>query len=101
MLQAAYSQAENKDFTTALKYLKQIPPETQIGQKVQEKLFEYSRKQNIRANYFLQKAYDYAEKKNFKDALKSLKQIPQETPVYTKAQVKIAEYTQKLRLQRQ
>lgn len=98
LLQKAYRQAEAKDFTTALQYLKQIPEETEIGKRVQTKLAEYTQKQQVRADYFLHKAYYSAEKRNFKDALQYLNQIPEGTNAYTKAQVKITEYQQKQNL---
>lgn len=95
LLQQAYKQAREKDFTGALAYLKQIPLETPTGAKIKPKLDEYSQKQQVRADYLLQRAYEQSGKRDFSSALKYLAQIPQETPAYEKAQAKIAEYSLK------
>ncbi len=95
LLQKAYKQAALKNFTGALAFLEQIPRETPTGAKIQPKLAEYTQKQQIKADYLLQKAYTLALKRDFSSALKHLYQIPQETPTYQKAQIKIAEYSQK------
>lgn len=95
LLTRAYQQAAQKDFTGALAFLKEIPQDTAIGAKIKPKLTEYSQKQQIQAESLLQKAYQQASKKDFNGALKYLSRIPQETPTYQKAQIKIAEYTQK------
>ncbi len=98
LLQEAYNHAIDKDFSTALNYLKKIPPQTKVYPKVQTKLAEYTQKENIKANYLLQEAYSRAATSDFAGALEYLKQIPQETPTYSKAQEKIEEYTAKHRI---
>ncbi|MBN3959588.1 serine/threonine-protein kinase [Nostoc sp. NMS8] len=98
LLAKAYEKAEIKDFSGALQYLRQIPQESHAGALVQEKLAEYDRKREIRAAYFLQKAYKKASIGDFDLALKFLKKIPQDTLVYAQAQVKLNEYTQKQRV---
>ncbi|MEH1777829.1 MAG: serine/threonine-protein kinase [Nostoc sp.] len=98
LLAKAYEKAEIKDFSAALKYLRQIPQESHAGALVQEKLAEYDRKRQIRAAYFLQKAYKKASIGDFNLALKLLHNIPQDTLVYAQAQVKLNEYTQKQRM---
>ncbi|MGF1938486.1 MAG: protein kinase domain-containing protein [Nostoc sp. ChiQUE02] len=98
LLAKAYESAEIKDFSGALKYLRQIPPESHAGALVQEKLAEYNRKRQIRAAYFLQKAYKKASIGDFERAVKFLRNIPEDTLVYAQAQVKLNEYTQKQRL---
>ena len=95
LLTRAYQQAEQRNFTTALAFLKEIPQDTAIGAKIKPKLAEYSQKQQIQAEYLLRQAYQQASKKDYNGALKYLARIPEETPTYQKAQIKIAEYTQK------
>lgn len=95
LLTRAYQQAEQRNFTTALAFLKEIPQDTAIGAKIQPKLAEYSQKQQVQAESLLRQAYQQASKKDYNGALKYLSRIPQETPTYQKAQLKMAEYTQK------
>ncbi|MCC5664091.1 serine/threonine protein kinase [Nostoc sp. CHAB 5784] len=98
LLAKAYESAETKDFSAALQYLRQIPKESRAGALVQDKLAEYNRKRQIRAAYFLQKAYKQAFVGDFNQAVKFLRNIPNDTLVYAQAQVKLNEYTQKQRL---
>lgn len=98
LLAKAYERAAEKDFSTALEYLHQIPPASPAADTVQRKLAEYSQKRHIRATYLLQRAYNHAEKQDFINALKYLEQIPRDTPVYATAQAKLIEYTQKQRI---
>ena len=98
LLQKAYNHAIDKDFSTALNYLKKIPPQTKVYPKVQTKIAEYTQKENIKAKYLLQEAYSRAATSDFAGALEYLKQIPQDTPTYSKAQEKIEEYTEKHRI---
>lgn len=95
IVKQAYQKAAQKDFTGAITLLKQIPPETPTGSKIQPKLTEYTQKQQIKAEHVLQKAYQLAEQRDFKGALKYLSQIPEETPTYEQAQSKMAEYSRK------
>ncbi|MEP0886515.1 hypothetical protein NDI49_33815, partial [Trichocoleus sp. ST-U3] len=95
LLQQAYQLAAEKNFTGALALIRQIPPETATGAKIEPKLSEYTKKQQIRADSLLQEAYDRAAKRDFSGALKYLSQISDETPTYDKAQIKIVEYAQK------
>ncbi|MBD2680081.1 MULTISPECIES: serine/threonine-protein kinase [Nostoc] len=95
LLAKAYESASIKDFSTALRYLRQIPKESSAGAIVQDKLAEYNRKRQIRAAYFLNKAYSQASFGNFDSAVKLLKNIPSDALVYAEAQVKLNEYTQK------
>ncbi|MBW4473154.1 MAG: protein kinase [Stenomitos rutilans HA7619-LM2] len=97
-LKEAYSRAINKDFASAIEALKQIPADTSVSQKAQEKLREYGEKQQIQAVSYLQKAYDQAEAKEFDQALETLHQISQATPTYTTAQLKVREYSEKQRV---
>ena len=99
LLDKAYTEAKNKNFTMALNYLKQIPTESPVGAVVQDKLKEYEKKQNIRATYLLQKAYNQAAKSNFDEAIQFLKKVPYNTPAYRTAQLKLKEYNQKKRMQ--
>ncbi|WP_375505382.1 protein kinase [uncultured Nostoc sp.] len=95
LLAKAYESADTKDFSAALQYLRQIPKESRAGALVQDKLAEYNRKRQIRAAYFLQKAYKQALVGDFDQAVKFLRNIPNDTLVYAQAQVKLNEYTQK------
>lgn len=95
LLAMAYKQAAQKDFTSAIAFLKQIPPETPTGAKIYPKLSEYQQKQRIKAESLLQQAYQRAGERDFKAALNYLAQIPEDTPTYQAAQVKMAEYSQK------
>ncbi len=95
LLAMAYGQAAQKDFTSAIASLKQITPETPTGAKIYPKLSEYQQKQRIKAESLLQQAYQRAEERDFKAALNYLAQIPEDTPTYQTAQVKMAEYSQK------
>ena len=95
LLQQAYDRASLRDFSGALKYLKQIPPHTAAGAKIHSKLVEYSHKQQIKANHLLQQAYNRAAVRDFSAALGYLNQIPHDTIAHAQAVVKIAEYTHK------
>lgn len=95
LLQEAYYRAAQKDFSGALLLIKQISTETPTGAGIQPKLVEYTQKQQIKAEFSLQKAYQHAVEKDFNQALQYLAEIPQDTPAYEMAQLKIAEYSQK------
>ena len=95
LLQIAFDRAGKKDFSTALKYLEQIPQESILGEKVKMKLIEYRKKQQIRAGYHLQQAFKLAENRNFKEAIELLHKIPHELPLSAIAKTKIVEYTEK------
>ncbi len=95
LLQQAYGRAAKKDFAGAIVLLKQIHPDTPTGSKIQPKLKEYNQKQQLKAQHLLQQAYQQASEKNFNRAVKYLSQIPEGTPTYEKAQVKLAEYSRK------
>ncbi|HEY9800803.1 MAG TPA: serine/threonine-protein kinase [Leptolyngbyaceae cyanobacterium] len=101
LLAKAYAQAQAKDFSAALEYLRQIPQESSAGALVQKKLAEYNEKRQIRAAYFLHQARKQALAGNFDNAVNYLRKIPQGTPVYAQAQAKLNEYKQKLRPQMQ
>jgi serine/threonine protein kinase/chaperonin cofactor prefoldin len=91
----AYSAAIAKDFTDALKILKQIPEDSTLYSVAQEKIREYTQKREVRATALLQKSYNRAAVRDFEGALAYLKQINPETGVYNKARKKIQEYTKK------
>src|SRR5919202_155320 len=94
LLLQAYKRASDQDFTGALAFLNQIPKDTPAYAKAQLKITEYRKKQSLRANYLLQRAYNRASVKDFPRALEYLKQIPENTPAYDIAQEKIVAYTQ-------
>jgi serine/threonine-protein kinase len=95
LVQSAYTHARDKNFTAALKDLKQIPPGTATDALVKAKTQEYTEKQNIKAWADLQRAYDLAVERNFSQALIFLWQIPEGTQAYSVAQEKIVEYKRK------
>ncbi|NEO48473.1 MAG: serine/threonine protein kinase, partial [Moorea sp. SIO4A3] len=95
LLEQAYKQAIEKDFTGALNTFKQIPKGTKAYATIQQKIPEYTQKRNIKANFLLQQAYNRAAQKDFTNALVYLKKIPQNTDAYPKAQEKIVDYTAK------
>src|SRR5919202_3463922 len=92
LLLQAYKRASDQDFTGALAFLNQIPKDTPAYAKAQLKITEYRKKQSLRANYLLQRAYNRASVKDFPRALEYLKQIPENTPAYDIAQEKIVAY---------
>jgi len=98
-LQDAYQQARAKDFTAALANLKQITPGTSVYFLAQNKLREYTEKQQIRATAMLQQAFNRAAIGDFTGALLYVKQIPQGTTAWAIARQKQPEYTEKQRLQ--
>jgi serine/threonine protein kinase len=95
LLNQAYKSAENKDFTAALGYLRQIPPETSAGAIVQEKLAEYQQKLEVRSDYLLHKAYQKALANDFAGAINFLNKIPKNSKIYPQVQVKLKEYQEK------
>ncbi|XGV97391.1 MAG: protein kinase [Leptolyngbya sp. BL-A-14] len=97
-LKKAYDQAIDKDFARAIEALSQIPANTAVYPKAQEKLREYSDKQQIQAVSYLQTAYNQAETKAFDKALGTLQKISEATTAYPTAQEKIREYTEKQRI---
>ncbi len=101
LLAKAYEKAGARDFSTALKYLRQIPKESSAGALVQKKLAEYNQKRQIRAAYFLHNAHKKALMGDFNGAVAFLHKIPKDTPIYAQVQVKLNEYTQKHRRQTQ
>jgi 3D (Asp-Asp-Asp) domain-containing protein len=98
-LHTAYGKAISRDFDGALTALKQLPADVPAHAKVEEKIQEYTEKQQIQAVVNLQRAYDRAIAKDFGGALEYLQKIPKGTIVYAKAQAKIQEYTQKKKIQ--
>ncbi|NJL00897.1 MAG: hypothetical protein HC910_10170 [Spirulinaceae cyanobacterium SM2_1_0] len=101
LLALASSEAYNRNFTEALEYLRRIAPSSEIGAKIQPKIEEYSRKERIRAMYFLQRAYDHAERGNFKAAIEELQNVPRHTPAGQVASEKLIEYTEKQSIREQ
>jgi len=101
LLKQAQQRAAQKDFSGAIAMLKQIPPETPTGAKIQPKLQEYSQKQQIKAEHLLQQAYKQAAKRDFNSALEYLSQIPEDTPTYEIAQAKMVEYSRKQDVQQE
>lgn len=95
LLNQAYSSANNKDFSAAIEYLQQIPPESSEASTVKQKLAEYNQKLEIRSSYFLHLAYKKALTNDFGTAIKFIEKIPKNTDVYIQAQSKLKEYKEK------
>lgn len=95
LLAKAFELAKEKEFTAALSYLEQIPLDTAVGARVEPKLKEYREKQRIRANFFLQKAYDLAEQGSFVEAINYLDKVPLKTQTGQIATKKMVEYVEK------
>ncbi len=98
-LAPAFDYARAHKFNKALAELAKIPPGTAIDAVVKAKTQEYQEKQNVRADFDLQRAYDRAIERDFEQALAYLYQIPAGTNAYATAQTKIAEYKQKRDIQ--
>lgn len=97
-LAKAYEKAAERDFSTALHYLRQISEHSSDGELIAQKLAEYEEKQLIRATYLLQQAYNQAELGKFDTAIEYLREVPEGTPAFAKARVKLAEYNSKKRI---
>lgn len=95
-LQRAYDRAIIGDFTGALTFLNDIPPDTIAYPKAQQKIREYTMKQKVQAESLLSKAIYRAERQDLVGAIAALGKIPPGTPVDTRVQEKTAEYTEKL-----
>ncbi|QJB43309.1 serine/threonine-protein kinase [Dolichospermum flos-aquae] len=101
LLAKAYAKAEERDFSTALYYLQQIPEESSAGAMVKQKLAEYNQKRQVRSGYYLYQAHNQASIGNFFAAIKLLERVPKDAEVYAQARVKLEEYSHKLRLRNQ
>lgn len=101
LLAKAYAKAEERDFSTALYYLQQIPEESSAGAIVKQKLAEYNQKRQVRSGYYLYQAHNQASVGDFFGAIKLLERVPKDADVYAQARVKLQEYSQKLRLRNQ
>lgn len=99
LLSKAYAKAVDREFSTAIEYLRQIPQESPAGALVQEKLAEYDQKRQIRAAYFLHRANIKASVGDWNGALQFLRKIHNSTSVYPQAQAKLSEYTQRQQMQ--
>ncbi|WP_199247838.1 serine/threonine-protein kinase [[Phormidium] sp. ETS-05] len=93
-LQQAYDRAIKRDFSGALQLLGQIPPGTSAYEIVQQKIAEYSQKQEIKANSVLQQAYEKAAAGDYPGAIHILRQVPRGTTAYEIGQTKIVQYSQ-------
>jgi serine/threonine protein kinase len=98
-LESAFTYARERKFTKALAELAKLPPGSEVDAIVKAKTQEYQEKQNVRAQFDLQRAFDRAIAKDFEQALAYLYQIPGGTDAYATAQTKIAEYKQKRQIQ--
>ncbi|HIK10851.1 MAG TPA: serine/threonine protein kinase [Oscillatoriaceae cyanobacterium M33_DOE_052] len=99
-LQQAYDRAINRDFSGALQLLSQIPPGTSAYEIVQQKIAEYSQKQEIKANSVLQQAYEKAAARDYTGAIHLLRQVPRGTTAYEIGQTKIVQYSQHIQPRR-
>ncbi|MBE9041249.1 hypothetical protein IQ235_10705, partial [Oscillatoriales cyanobacterium LEGE 11467] len=91
----AYALAGKNDFTGALTALERVPSGTAAFDRIGPKLEEYRQKQEIRAKWMLKQASDRARAGKINEAIAFLEEVPYETSVYSLAQTKIWEYSQK------
>ena len=95
LLQQAFDHAFRREFTAALDCLSRISPYASVYERVPQKIEEYTRNRDLRAQYFLHEAFRAAQEKNFDRALEHLNQIDRGASVYFLAQEKITEYVEK------
>lgn len=91
-IELAQRRAQQRDFQGAIIALEQIPVGSSYYQNLQPKLQEYRQQREIRATWLLQQAYDQAALGQFSEAIAYLQQIPQGTPAYSTARLKLDEY---------
>jgi chaperonin cofactor prefoldin len=94
-MRKANALAQLKDFSGARIYLKQVPDSTPVYPVAQNKMTEYAQTQNVQANLWFEEASKLAGQGKLSEAITSLKRIPLGTSIYTIAQSKITEYSQK------
>ncbi len=99
LLKTASAKAAGKDFSSAVKLIRQIPKGTSVYESAQAKLTEYSQQRRIKADGLLQQAYQRAASGDFVRAIELLKQIPKGTSAYFTAQSKLLEYTNQRQIQ--
>ncbi|MGB7274727.1 MAG: hypothetical protein WBC69_15625 [Geitlerinemataceae cyanobacterium] len=94
-MQKANALAKLKDFSGARIYLKQVPDNTPVYPVAQNKMNEYAQTQNVQANFWFKEASKLASQGKLSAAITYLQRIPLGTSIYTVAQNKITEYSQK------
>lgn len=97
-MRKANTLAQLKDFSGARIYLKQVPETNPVYPTAQNKMAEYAQTQNVQANFWFEEATKLASQGKLSGAISYLKRIPMGTSIYTAAQTKIAEYSQKQNL---
>jgi hypothetical protein len=97
-MRKANALAQLKNFSGARIYLKQVPDTTPVYPTAQNKMTEYAQTQNVQANFWFEEASKLANQGKLSDAITYLKRIPLGTSIYTVAQNKITEYSQKSQL---
>lgn len=96
LLQKAQNLAASEKFLTAISYLEVIPIQTKVYKEAQTKIAQYSELQKeAEAEQRLQDAENAAASDNFDTAISYLRNVPADTEAYSKAQEKIAKYTEK------
>ncbi len=95
LIAQAFDRAAKKDFTGALLLLDRIPPGTEAYDRIRPKLEEYRQKQQVRATWLLQQAYNAASQGDFSTALEFLDRVDRNTQAYAIARLKMDEYRQK------
>jgi hypothetical protein len=93
-IEVARQRAKSRDFPGAIAALERIPSGSSLGDRVTAKLAEYRQKQDVRAAWLLQRAYDAAARKDFTLALDYLQQIPPGTTKGDRVREKLAQYRQ-------
>ncbi|HIK28747.1 MAG: protein kinase [Oscillatoriaceae bacterium SKW80] len=99
LLKTASAKAASKDFSSAVKLIRQIPKGTSVYELAQAKLIEYSQQRRLKADGLLQQANQKAAAGDFVSAIKLLKRIPKGTSAYFTAQSKLLEYINQREIQ--
>lgn len=100
LLKIASAKAASKDFSSAVKLIRQIPKGTSVYNLAQARLIEYSQQRRIKADGLLQQANQKAAAGDFVSAIELLKRIPKGTSAYFTAQSKLLEYTNQRQIQK-
>lgn len=95
-LQAAFNEAEARNFHQALSFLQQVDANTPTYAIAQQKVVEYTEKRDLRAQYLILRAGDRATLQDYRGAILLLQQVSPDSPVYADAQAQILSYGEQL-----
>ncbi len=94
LLEAAFVQASQHDFTSAIELLHQISANTSVYSQAQYKIEQYTQARDMQARVWFYRALELGKTGNFKAARAYLTQIPETTSVFESARKKLEEYQQ-------